>query len=558
MATSTDCRRRTAAERPAPAQRFRARVVAGALLCLALFSTSVLGAAESEPRSTPRPEMPWLPTVIQALDPYVPDPSLFGGRLALDHFASGNSADFAGWISAPLSNGDIVTVGLVSAWGSGNSSSGLRNLGLVHYNAVGQRVAWTNAGSYGFNGNEYLVYPNVDPPQYQYLRDVKVANGWIYILVDVQQQAQSGLGRQDVRVVQVREDGSSFTSWPTFGYSFDAQLDDADFYGAQMVLMSPTMMIVAATGYDIFAGYVAVTRLLIQSNGVVTEDPEFGYPYGGDTSLDYVRFYGAPADYCAAGNHCTLTASFAMKPVGVDSDDFYVAGSRRWDGDDWDPYAVKISSITGHTKPEFTPDGFSSAPFDQPNSSFADYAQGLYVYQDEVYIGVQVDRGCHPGIGVAKLNGATGDYITSFGDGGQIVFGGRTRDDPDCFNPPDDDIPLSLSATGGRLGIAGYSHWTDQGDAEHFDPMLAVVDAATGSVMSFRSYPALRADGSRLGDAILGSIFGGPSPTSPFTVGGQGRDASAGNTLSFMTGRFIPASADRIFASNFGQGDDRP
>ncbi|MGH8174170.1 MAG: hypothetical protein ACREPX_13595, partial [Rhodanobacteraceae bacterium] len=325
-------------------------------------------------------DVPWLPEVIDLADRYVHDPSLFGGTFGLDHFAGANSSDFAGWISAPLSNGDILTVGLVPAWGGADPANGLWNLGLVRYDGAGHRVAWPNAGNYGFFANQYLVYPNVDPPQYQYLRDVKVANGWIYVLVDVQQQSKSGLGRQDVRIVQVREDGSSFTSWPTFGYAGSPDLDNVDFYGAQMVPMSAQMMIVAATGYDMAGGFVAVSRLAILPGGTVNQDPGWGDPYGGPGSFDQVRYYFPPDDYCAAGSLCTVTASFAVKPTGFDFGDFYVAGSRQYDGADWDPYALKISSLSGDPKPEFTPDGWSAAPFDQPDSNFTDYAEGLYVY----------------------------------------------------------------------------------------------------------------------------------------------------------------------------------
>jgi hypothetical protein len=497
-------------------------------------------------------DAPWITPMIAMSDPYVLDPTLFGGHFGLDHFAGSNDVDFSGWIAAPLSNGDILEVGLVPAWGAANSANGLWNLGLVRYNAASQRGTWTNPGSHGFYANEYLVYPNIDPPPYQYLRDVKVQNGWIYILVDVQQQAQQGLGRQDVRIIQVREDGSSFTEWPVFGYPAVGGDDSEDFYGAQMVPMDSSRMIVAATGYDAFGGFVAVSRLAILSNGAVSLDNDWGEPYGGEGSFDRLNYYYAPDDYCAAGFFCSATAGFAVTQTGASSVDFYVAGSRNWDGADWDPYALKISSETGSVKPEFTADGWSSAPFDQPNSNSTDYAAGLYVYEDDVYLSAQVDRGCHPGIGVAKLDGASGEYDESFGEGGTIVFGGVPYDDPGCNNLPDDHIPLALSATGGRLGIVGYNHWTDQGGAEHFDPMLAVVDAVGGSVLSFDRYAARRADGSRLGDAILGSVFGGPSPTSPFTVGGQGRDDSTGNRLSFLTGRLVPISADRIFASNMG------
>jgi hypothetical protein len=138
--------------------------------------------------------------------------------------------------------------------------------------------------------------------------------------------------------------------------------------------------------------------------------------------------------------------------------------------------------------------------------------------------------------------------VTGFGSGGVVVYGGVSYDDPGCNNAPEDDIPFAMSATGGRLGIVGYSHWMDQGGTEFYDPRLTVINAVDGSLIHSARHPVKRADGSRLGDAVLYSVYGGPNANSPFTVAGDGRDASAGNTLSFLSGQF---GLDLIFANGF-------
>ena len=487
--------------------------------------------------------VPWLPDSIASIEPYA-------GPLSLDHFAGPDSADQIGSVTAALGNGDRLVVGLVPKYNGANPANGLWNLGLVRYDAAGHRVAWSNPGDHGFYGNQYVIYPGSDAPQYQYVRDVKVQGGWIYILVDVQQQSQSGRGRQDVRIIQVREDGSTFSEWPVFGYPPTPGVNDhEDFYGAQMAFMSNNHVIVGATAWDDIGPYVAVTRLVLLGNGAVSLDDGWGEPYGGANSLDRIIRYFAPDGLCAPQTGaCNATAGYTVNPVGFPvTDDFYVAGSMQYAGDDWDAYALKISSLDGIVKTEFSPSGWVRVGFDQPGSSATDYGAGLYVYRDEVYLAAQVAQKCHPGVGMAKLDGASGDLVPAFGNGGMIVFGGQ-GDAPFCFSGAVDDVPYAMSATGGRLGIVGFHHSAIPGFSSLYDPMLAVVDAVHGSVLDLATHPVRRADGSRLGDAVLYSVYGGPDPASPVTVAGNGRDASAGNTLSYLSGRL---GLDRIFGDGF-------
>lgn len=57
----------------------------------------------------------------------------------------------------------------------------------------------------------------------------------------------------------------------------------------------------------------------------------------------------------------------------------------------------------------------------------------------------------------------------------------------------------------------------------------------------------------------LGGAAGGAAETlatSAFAVSGFGRDRIAGKTLIYTSGRIMPTSADRIFASGFRSGGD--
>ncbi len=518
------------------------------LACLAGAMSAQATNQDSDPGA-----LPWVPEVIESIDPYVPQ------RLGLDHFAESSSRDQVGVYTAQLSNGNQVVAGLVpDGYGNTCSDGTARcSIGLVQYTPSGQRVIWPNAGSNGRYSNNYVVYPGGSQNRYQYIRDVEALNGYIYVLVDYTQNSGQ-LGQQDVYTVMFREDGTYMGALAAFGVGNNIS-DTIDFYGAALVPINNDRMMIVATIWDFIGPDIAVNRQTIQhggaAEGTLTWDTSWGDPYA-ENDQERVIFYFAPGFYCGETS-CKAIANSAAKQEGFATPtDFYVQASIQIDGDDWDVAAVKISSENGNLKPEFNGTGWSRVAFDDTNSNKRDFGAGIYVYQDEIWLAAQVAREYHPGIGLAKLDGATGNDNTAFGIGGKIIFGGQGHDDYYPSNEPDDDIPTMISATGGRIGVVGYHIWEDQGENTLVDPFLAVVNAASGTRLDFRDHPVRRPDGSRYGDAVFYGVYGGPSPGSPFTVSGNGRDASAGNTLSYLSGRLLPLSGDRIFANNFGIGDD--
>ncbi|MEO7013045.1 MAG: hypothetical protein ABI127_01960 [Dokdonella sp.] len=528
------------------------------LALLAATSMGVIHAQNSiDLRATSRSaaEVPWLPDVIAAAEPYLFDPSFNDGRFVLDHFQGPAAADEVGVFTARMSNGDAVVAGLVPSFGTVNACNYgqyLCRLGLVRYNAQGVRVPWSNPGIYGFHGDEYIIYPATNVfATYHFIRDLKIAsNDRISVMVD------TGLGSggsNDVAILSFNSDGSPIQIKNVFGEGGSA--DTSDFYGAQIALISSGYMVVTATGYDPQGGaYVAANRLLIQADGTLFQDQSWGSEYAG--AVNRLIKYRAPGGYCGQSS-CEVTANYATAPVGMAEGNIYIGGNVHIAGNNWDPIVLKINSTSGVLKAEFNGTGWSRVIFDEPNSSLTDFIAGLYVYQNDVYLAAQVDRNCFQGVGMAKINGATGQYVAAFGSGGKIVFGGEGNDLFCNTSGDQKTVPYAISATGGRIGVVGYQGFKMIfGNSYEVDPMMAVVNAVNGSVLSFHRYPVTRTDGSRAGDAVLAGIYGGPLATSPFTVSGYGRDTSVGNTLSYVSGRFIPVSADRIFASGFGSGSD--
>ena len=497
-------------------------------------------------------EMPWMPDIVRAVDAYVPDPSYNGGRLGLDHFAASNAVDIVGGVTAPLANGDFVVAGLVptSPTTTCNNGAALCRIGLARYTPSGARRAWSNPGAFGSFGNQYVTYPGTSTSAtYLYIRDVKVRNGKIYVLVDI--STGSSFGSKNVRVIAFNDDGSPIEAGLSGVFGFGAGSDTWDFYGAQIVMVPPNRMFVTATGYNTISPWIAVNSLVVEADGSLSQDPTWGDGYGSAPYQNRQRRYFPPLSYCG-NDYCNVIVNSVVRPVGFDivPNHLYIASNIQIGGNDWDVVVLKFSTVDSNPLYEFGYQGWRRIFFDESGSTLRDTAAGLYVYQNEVWVTASVAQRCHDGIGIVKLNGVDGSPIDAFGGFGRIVFGGQ-GDAPFCVSGANSDVPFATSATGGRIGVAGLSRRGLLGSQTFVDPMLAVVDAANGTLIDMDSHPVRDASGTRLGDGVLYSVFGGPNPTSPFTVAGNGRIASAGNTLSYLSGKLLPVSADRIFANGF-------
>jgi len=126
-----------------PTRRFVFQCIVGGVLLLgasACVDPAIAQEIKGADRLTANAfDLPWVPAVLEVVDPYVPDPSIFGGHYAFDHFAGSNQVDFAGWIAAPLSNGDILEVGLVPAWGAPNSANA--DFGILGWSVTTRQVS---------------------------------------------------------------------------------------------------------------------------------------------------------------------------------------------------------------------------------------------------------------------------------------------------------------------------------------------------------------------------------------------------------------------------------
>ncbi|HSX59205.1 MAG TPA: hypothetical protein VLF18_03295 [Tahibacter sp.] len=166
-------------------------------------------------------------------------------------------------------------------------------------------------------------------------------------------------------------------------------------------------------------------------------------------------------------------------------------------------------------------------------------------YRDEIFALASVAQACASGTGIAKLDDE-GHYTTTFGTGGKLRFGGW--DDPGnpqacaVYGPAQ---PFAIARDGTTLAIAG------QADAEvgpDFipSPMLAVVDSNDGSLDQIATVAIEPPWATSPGDGALYDVAS--SGTGSFTVTGDARDPTTGNTLMFATARL---GNDAIFADAF-------
>ncbi|MFC4819802.1 hypothetical protein [Dokdonella ginsengisoli] len=499
------------------------------------------------------------------------DPGFNGGAFFLDRFAGSSSANYRGRKLARLSNGDVVAVGLVPAYNQPDPPDGQFHIGLVRYDASGQRVAWTFSSSpYGNFGNQYLIYPGSNlggqlTPRFTAVKDVKTIGDRIYVMVDHTPDGES----RDVQLLifsdVAGETGRFLGHFTLFTSPFNED-------GAEMALFSsatlggaPYKLLAAATVYGGSGNYIRLSRFNVGGITPFEGDSTFGTD---GTSIAFLfQTSGGCSSAVATAGACPLIArSLAIGFRGfTGSGPIYVGAERQYaattaTSNDWDAAVVKFSS-SGDLDASFgsgtgagSGNGFAFVQFDRGtkedrNRGIAVRTLGLGIpaapYNDEIYVVASAAQACASGTGVGKLD-QDGHYVTTFGTGGKLRFGGW--DDPgdaQACAVYGAAAPFAVARDGATLAIAG------QDDAEvgpDFIPAASVafVDTDAGSLLQ-RFATAVRPPGATFpsSSALYGIVASG---NGSFSVTGDVRDPGTGNTLMFATARI---GRDVIFANGF-------
>lgn len=537
--------------------------IARAILCLALPGAAVAADDPVDPAASTAPE-------VQIAGGYRLDQGFNGGAFFLDRFAGPNSANYRGRKLARMSNGDMVVVGLVPAYNQADPPDGQSHIGLVRYDAAGQRVAWTFPSPYGNFGNQYLIYPGSNlggqlTPRFTAIKDVKTIGDRIYVMVDHTPDGES----RDVQLLIFSdangESGRFLGHFTLFTSPFNED-------GAEMVLFSsnviggaPYRLLAAATVFGGSGNYIRLSRFNV--GGVTTFEGDSTFGTDGTSIAFLSQNSGACSSAVATAGACPLIArSLAVGFRGfAGSGPIYVGAERQYSAtsgtsNDWDAAVVKFSS-SGDLDTSFgsgsgagAGNGFAFVQFDRGTKE--DRNRGIAVrtlgfgipaspYRDEIYVVASAAQACSAGIGVGKLDEG-GHYVTAFGTNGKLRFGGW--DDPNdgqacaVYNAA---TPFAVARDGTTLAIAG------QDDAEvglDFIPSAAVafVDTDSGALAQrftsaitppWATFPS--------SGALYGIVANGGGR---FSVTGDARDSSSANTLMYATARI---GNDLIFRDGF-------
>lgn len=499
-------------------------------------------------------------------DPLAHDPGFAGGTWFRDAFAGAASNYYLGRRIVRLGNGDTVSAGLVPQVGAANVP-GRFHLGLVRYNAAGQRLAWANPGGNGHYGNQYVVfaYANVNTPGVTEVVDIvasETAQDRIYVLLNYH------FGDQTSAAVAAFTHGGAFVD---IAFAFDTPAHET---GAGLVyyregLSETYKLVVIGNRFETTKGRPVYRRYNVSTGSLVSEEgPRDIHPAQGPcsintqtggciatavTSVQWAAFDWLPPRIYVAG---VVTHNAAP-----DSTNFFVTRIKGGDG-----------TGVGHWDPSFGSGGTREVAFDA-GSNNRDYVTGVAARRgpadpaqplgnntgDRVFVTGQVAQTCTPGIGVVALN-HNGTLATGFGNNGMLRFGGQSLScNQYVFESADFANNVTYSA--GQLVIVGFSAYericfpvgTPCEDA--VDPMVAIVRDRDGMVRELRDFPVQPGNRTMHG-GLYDVVATGPGQ---YAATGDARyhdsHAQYPGRQEFITGRL---RLDRIFGNGADCGGGFP
>ncbi|MEP6485565.1 MAG: hypothetical protein ABJB01_14030 [Rudaea sp.] len=501
-----------------------------------------------------------VPAEAVVVAPYVMDPTFNGGSYFLDAFASSPAADYTAKRLVRLDNGDVVVAGTVPDLRGGNVGA----LGLVRYNAAGQRVAWSNPGAVGYNGNQYIVYnpTSLVPHPIDDIKAIKIYGDRIFVLAETE---KSGLSNTfpphpiftgfaaDVYVFGV--DGSFLASSQVGSY--DSGSDNRDFFAGGIVVYANNVstfnspISLAFAGYQVESGIAkpVFNRLTVNSDSTLS----------GGTGQVYVN----PGVRCNAG--CEINGiALGGRLITSTPPRLYLGGSRLNQNKDWDFMAMQVSS-NGALATSFSGDGMAEQPFNLAFGTYEDHGRDIFVVpggfttnDDHVFVAGDVGVNCGDGFGIVKFK-SDGTPDTSFGPGGlgRLLFGDSYSSTSVCALPRTDNRLHAIAVDGNSIAVVGQRNTGSIfiGSSQKFsDAVLAEFDGTGSSINTFNKFPFSDTPGvSRTRDSALWDIV--PAGSGTFTATGfvtYSSDAgSLSNHTQFATARFAP-QVDEIFGNGFG------
>ena len=339
---------------------------------------------------------------------YSPMPEWGAGGFRFETFNGGSSGNYNGRAVARLDSGNYVVAGDIY----GGTLTTVRNLGLVKYDALGQRVPWPDVSpKHAIVGKQYVVFPNRDlwgtTRQIVQVHDIKVSGSLIYVLLTFM---ENGVHRP--AIVRWSESGG-FRGWWSFAPADATGLS----FGVSMDILGRNIVVLGARSLDINSsdGGYWVTRLTINNDESIT--------------LGSITTFSAgsriiPADI--AFERRTL-----LLPVGAPA--YYVAYTVRSINSQatW-PCIHKVGSNNA-SETDFGSNGYRCNPWLANDTNlYRDGAVALHTrlqsaggfpvqYKEVLHLSALVSK---PASGIGLLRLVDGVPDTSWGASGLVNFGG--------------------------------------------------------------------------------------------------------------------------------------
>lgn len=475
---------------------------------------------------------------------YERDPGFNGGQYYVDAFFDNQSRSYTGQKIVRLENGDVIVAGIVPPIGTGNNAV---NLGLVRYNAAGVRVAWANPGTYGYNGNQSVVYPNTNDitvnntSSFIEVTDMKVFGARLFVLADASVPTGISPARRGARVTVFTLDGAFVASTPVG--PFGLRTGGFALYST-VVNNGDTLVLAGNTDPALGPTRAYFGRYSVAANGTL--------------SLSFEATPN-PGNLCPDSRNCVINGLGLARNSLSGVTGVYLAGGRQSSGNDWD-FLVMALGLNGEPVNAFSGDGGLTVPFDR-GGSLSDIANDIVVSRvssfgaNEIYVVGNVAQSCKQGVGVVKLAEA-GAVDEDFG--AAKVIGGSNA--PLCLLASAETHGLAAAVSGDRIAVAGYVQTPSPvlcGGAtpcpEHdVDAAAIVLDAVTGSTLFSGTFPfSETVGGARSRHASFSDVAAGDGD---FTLTGSARflQSAAGapaGRLQFATLRIEPGAG--LFSHGF-------
>jgi hypothetical protein len=474
-------------------------------------------------------------------DPYLYDPTFNGGVIEEDRFAATTSDSYLlGLHLATAANGDIIAVGVVPA--AYQASPPANNLGMVRYSATGARIAWSDpTPAYAFFYDHYVDFPNGTGGNIGWVDDIKIQDGYIYVLVDIGPPT----GNRDVRVLVFTDAGALVQDMPAFttplyetGASLVPYCYDAFNGGPRYCKLIATATYATSAGRQI----ITMKRFnVVQADGSLTVDNAFGVSNNG--AMDQA----APNSLCTAGANCSwvLRKATALR-TDTDAPTLYLTGTVTKSSTESDAFVLAVDGYDGSLATTFG--GFTGIYVSQNSSGIAVAATTSGdATTDVIYLATYVGESCGAKGSVTKLVQVPPTQVgqlphtapdSSWGNGGTRDIGGNPGSCANVFTQ------LSgMALDGNRLAFSGTEYF-----AALPTPLFAIVRVSDGALTEFvrNGFPALHANGTPWGGAVFSDVVAAGGGR--FATTGYLYDASANNATLFGTARFAP---DRIFGDGF-------